>query len=279
MIKRISKIFFNIAVISVVVAALFAVLRRSESYPQKEVEDSAPAPQENVQQAQIVQEEKQIDKDKKEVVAQENPSPEEIILPKDIVLEVPFVLQAPFANWDDPLFQDACEEAAILMAKGWLEGQKDFTKERMESGIRDIAILEEKILGGHIDASAFDTAGILKEYADNEKVRVDENVKLEDVKTEILKGNLVIVPTNGRKLGNPFYTAPGPVTHMIVIIGYDGESKEFITNDSGTRRGEGYRYGENVLFGAIRDYPTGNHYTDPIDERGAKKAMIVIERK
>ncbi|KKU51956.1 MAG: hypothetical protein UX75_C0058G0008, partial [Candidatus Moranbacteria bacterium GW2011_GWE2_47_10] len=56
-------------------------------------------------------------------------------------------------------------------------------------------------------------------------------------------------------------------------------SKEFITNDSGTRNGEGYRYGENVLFGAVRDYPTGNHYEKPIDESVIERNMIVVGRE
>jgi len=198
---------------------------------------------------------------------------------KNISLIVPFVLQAPFGNWDDPLFQDACEEAAILMADGWLEGKISFTKEQMETGIRKIADLEKKMLGGFIDTSAKDTAKILENFSGQGKVRLGENIKLEDIVGEISAGNLVIVPTDGRKLKNPFYTAPGPVTHMIVIIGYDVDKKEFITNDSGTMRGKDYRYSEAVLFGAIRDYPTGSHYVNPIDESKIEKTMIVVEER
>lgn len=194
-------------------------------------------------------------------------------------LKVPFVLQAPFANWSDPLFQDACEEAAIMMAKGWLDGKINFAKEQMDNEIRRIAELEKRRLGGYVDSSANDTALILREYAGYEKVRVDENIKLEDIKNEIAEGNLVILPTDGRKLKNPYYNSPGPITHMIVVVGYDSIRKEFITNDSGTRNGESYRYGENVLYGAVRDYPTGSHYQNPINEENVEKTMIVISRK
>ena len=79
---------------------------------------------------------------------------------------------------------------------------------------------------------------------------------------------------NGQKLGNPFFTAPGPERHMLVVIGYDPEKLEFITNDPGTRQGEAYRYPVNVLWLAIRDYPTGDH--EPITE--VVKKMIVIGR-
>ncbi len=61
---------------------------------------------------------------------------------------------------------------------------------------------------------------------------------------------------------------------MLVIRGYDQANKEFITNDSGTRRGELYRYNEEVLYQAIRDYLTGYH--KPIDK--VEKVMMVVEK-
>jgi hypothetical protein len=64
---------------------------------------------------------------------------------------------------------------------------------------------------------------------------------------------------NGQILPNPYYAQPGPIYHMVVIIGYDPAKKVFITNDPGTGMGELYEYDINVLFGAIRDYPTGFH--------------------
>ena len=59
---------------------------------------------------------------------------------------------------------------------------------------------------------------------------------------------------------------------MLVVTGYDAEKKEFITNDPGTRKGAGYRYPEQVLFDAIREYPTGKHVPITIN----RKAMIIV---
>ena len=87
-----------------------------------------------------------------------------------------------------------------------------------------------------------------------------------------VSGNIVIVPANGRVIGNPYFNPPGPARHMVVIRGYDPVTKEFITNDPGTERGENYRYPEAVLYNGIRDYPTGYH--KPIVED--KKVMIVV---
>jgi hypothetical protein len=101
-----------------------------------------------------------------------------------------------------------------------------------------------------------------------------ENIKLEDLKKELKKGNLVLVPTDGRALKNPFFKAPGPERHLVVLKAYDPKKKEFVTNDPGTRKGENYRYPENILFKAIRAYPTGYHL--PIKE--IKKTMLVVEK-
>ncbi|HBP00626.1 MAG: hypothetical protein UY41_C0027G0010 [Candidatus Moranbacteria bacterium GW2011_GWE1_49_15] len=276
--KGLVRIIFNVGVVSAVVVLLFLLLKNSGGYPQKIAEqESVRDEQEEVRQIPDLEDE---GGGERPVEAVSEPAVREPIAEnQNPLLDVPFVLQAPFANWDDPLFQDACEEAAILMASGWLEGKGSFTKQQMSDEIKKIAAIEDEVLSEHIDASAQDTAEILKRYAKGGNVSVRNDATLAEIKNELFSGNLVIVPTNGRKLGNPNYTSPGPVTHMIVIVGYDGAKKEFITNDSGTRNGEGYRYGENVLFGAVRDYPTGNHYEKPIDESVIERNMIVVGRE
>lgn len=227
----------------------------------------------NIENVEKVQVDESVENLEEEEPVQEK---EDVQVVKDVLLDAPFVLQAPLGNWEDLVFQDACEEAAILMATGWLKG-KAFTSQEAFDEIKKIVEIEKTELGEYIDASAGDTALILKKYSKSGNIEVFENFSLEDLISEISKENLVIVPTNGRKLGNPNYTPPGPITHMIVIVGYDSVKKEFVTNDSGTKRGEGYRYEENVLFGAIRDYPTGNHYLNPISENDPKKTMIVVK--
>ncbi len=185
---------------------------------------------------------------------------------------VPFTVQAPTANWRDPLFQDGCEEAAVLMAARWVQGKTAISVPEALAEIRALAAYSRRTFGTSVDTSARDTARLLDGYYGPAAVSVHENVTLDRLRQEVLRGNLVIVPVNGRKLGNPYYTRPGPPRHMLLLIGYDPATKEFITNDPGTRRGKGYRYREDVLFRAIRDYPTGNHL--PI--RGEPKTIIVI---
>jgi len=64
------------------------------------------------------------------------------------------------------------------------------------------------------------------------------------------------VPAAGRELGNPNFTDPGPLYHMLVVRGYT--ENNFITNDVGTRKGENYQYKYDVLMNAIHDWNGGD---------------------
>ena len=187
---------------------------------------------------------------------------------------VPFAAQAPFGEWSDPKQQNACEEISAVMTIAWAKGETLTLKEAKDRVIA-ISDWEQETYGSYQDTSTIDTVKrIFKEYFDYQKVEVFDNVTMSDIIKELESGNLVAVPTNGKLLHNPFFTAPGPATHMLVISGYDYRAKEFITNDPGTRQGEDYRYKQEILFEAIRDYPTGYH--EPI--KGIQKNMIVVKK-
>lgn len=191
-----------------------------------------------------------------------------------IIKNVPFTLQAPLAEWDDPRQQDGCEEASALMAVYWAQN-KTLTPQSAREQILKISDFQEKNYGTYIDTFATATAErIIRGYFSYDKVEVFENIKIDQIIEALEAGHLVIVPTDGQKLKNPFYTAPGPERHNLVIKGFDYRMDEFITNDPGTRRGENYRYNKNILFEAIRDYPTGDH--KPIKEN--IKTMIVVKK-
>ncbi|MDO8261478.1 MAG: C39 family peptidase [Candidatus Magasanikbacteria bacterium] len=201
----------------------------------------------------------------------ENP---EDVSPKGITLmSVPFTSQAPFGGWSDLRQEDGCEEASSLMAMLWVKGKKEISKEEALKEILAISDFELEEYGSYMDTSASDTIKrILVAYFDYDEAELQYDIEAEDIIAELEKGNIVMAPFNGRKLGNPNFVAPGPERHMLLIIGYDYDKKEFITNDPGTRNGKGYRYDREVLETAIRDYVTGENL--PIVSN--RKAMIVI---
>lgn len=213
-----------------------------------------------------------------ESVERETVEPEvlETIIPENIsvLLKVPFTAQAPFGNWEDLRQEDGCEEASVLMVMRWVE-RKGLTPEEASREIIDASDYEQSLYGEFRETSLQDTANrILRGYFGYDNFEVKYGIDAKDIKVELYKGNAVIVAVNGQILFNPFYTPPGPRDHMIVIQGYDAQTREFITNDPGTKHGEKFRYPEDLLVKSLQDYPTGNH--EFISE--IVKGMIVVAR-
>ncbi len=200
---------------------------------------------------------------------------EENIIEKRIIYnEVPFTSQAPYGEWDDARQQNGCEEAVSLMAAYWALGKK-LDNNIAKKEILNVSGYQEKNYNNYVDTSVEDTAKIiLGEYFDYNNVEVKIVDIIEDIINELENGYLIIAPTNGVLLKNPYYTPPGPERHNILIIGYDYETKEFITNDPGTKRGKDFRYNEDVLYNAICDYPTGDHLLIVEDVR-----RVIVIRK
>ncbi len=190
------------------------------------------------------------------------------------LLSVPFVAQAPNAHWDDPRQQDGCEEASLIMAYAWTQGQTTINKNDAESQIIAMSEFEKATYGNYLDLNAQDTAKLMSDYFHYDKTRVQLNVTIEDIKKELSAGHLVIVPANGQRLNNPNFTNGGPLTHMLVIKGYDDAKKIVITNDPGTRNGNGYTYSYSTIMSAMVNYPSGHHE----DQTGQPNAMIVVTK-
>jgi hypothetical protein len=188
--------------------------------------------------------------------------------------DVPFMVQAPHAQWDESKFQDACEEASLIMAKAWIDGKNHISKNDAEEAMNKMFSKEEELFGSDvIDISASDTARLFQEYYGH-SAEIFNDVTITDLYRILTEGNIIIAPTNGKVLGNPQFTNGGPDRHMLVIIGYDKKNGEFITNDPGTRLGRGYKYKDSTLYNAIRDYETGHKK----DIEGMKKTVIVIKK-
>ena len=195
-----------------------------------------------------------------------------------INIKVPFTTQAPLTNWADSRQQDGCEEAVAIMAMVWVknEGLKSedlISKSEFEKRIIELSDFEQKNYGEYRDVNINDIkTWIFNDYYSYDKVSVKSFKDERDIIKELEEGNLVLLPMDGQKLKNPNFKAPGPVTHMILIKGYDYGTREFITNDPGTRKGENYRYPEKIIINAIKVYPTGYHEKLETED---KKMMIV----
>lgn len=191
--------------------------------------------------------------------------------PEEVNLAVPFTVQAPFAVWD-ALHEDACEEASVIMVARYYKNQSITDPSDAEEEIKKLAAWENARFGFNKDTSAELTAKMLKEYygLENTAVKYDNEVTTQAIKKELASGRPVIVPAFGQALGNPFFRAPGPVYHMLVIKGYTKDGK-FIVNDPGTKRGADFIYKQEIVINAINDW-------DNSEKRlSGRKAMIVVQ--
>ena len=196
-----------------------------------------------------------------------------------VEMNIPFTSQAPTLEWNNTIFQDGCEEASVLMvmcARGVLDCEvKDnkllasFAREQLTK----MAQWQVSEYGTSVDTSTFDTANrLIGKYFGHKDFEIKNVESIQDIYAELASGSYVILPTNGKLLFNPNFTDGGPERHNLVVSGYDVSLRKFVTNDPGTRNGEGYMYNEEILFKAIRDYPTGDHELIS----GSDKRMIVV---
>jgi hypothetical protein len=190
-----------------------------------------------------------------------------------VLINVPFASQAPYGDWEDPYQQDGCEEASLIMAKHWITGEW-LNKANALDAIKAVSAWEETAFNGALSLSVEDTVRMAKEYFKIEDVTIVREATIEDIKSALDDGKIVVVEVDGKKLNNPHFTPPGPTEHMLVVTGYNDIQREFITNDPGTKVGQGYHYPYETLYGALQDYPTG--HKEPIET--VTKSLIVIGR-
>jgi len=171
-------------------------------------------------------------------------------LPDTFTIKVPFTTQAPLVNWDSA-HEEACEEASLIMVHHFIDKTTIISKESAETEIQDLLTYEAGN-GYAVDVTVKELNQIAKSYYSLSKGRVVADATIDKIKAEIAANRPVIIPAAGKMLGNPNFQNGGPIYHMLVITGYEGD--EFIVNDPGTRKGENYRYKQDILFTAIHDW-------------------------
>ncbi|MCK9361550.1 C39 family peptidase [Patescibacteria group bacterium] len=185
----------------------------------------------------------------------------------EVNLAVPWLLQAPKQNWVQP-FEDACEEASLLMVDAYYDGRgRGWTADEGIEDILDVVAFEDETYGYNKDTTAADVANTAKvKFGYKNTVVMDATEA--NIKKMLNEKRPVIIPAYGKALNNPNFRNGGPEYHMLVIKGYNKDGS-WITNDPGTRRGADYVYPKQLLLDAIHDF-------DPRDMRTGRKVMIVV---
>jgi len=203
--------------------------------------------------------------------ARSSPTPAvtQAVTPAVFALKVPFTPQAPTANWDQ-LHNEACEEAVAIMANAYFSGNNAATlpPDYVEQQLGALTVWEQQNLGRNLDTTSAETARMISAVY-GLKTEVIKDFAAADLQRELLAGHLVLISEDGRLLGNPNYRQPGPVHHMLLLRGYTPEG--FVTNDSGTRKGENYFYTFDAIKNAAADWNTAANTVDQTQ----KLAIIV----
>ena len=187
------------------------------------------------------------------------------LLPSKMNLDVPFTSQAPEKNWDQP-WQDACEEAAVLMLDAYYKGyglSPLFSKDEI---LKMVDWQDKKGWGYSIEAEK--VLKLTDWYMSSKQIRIVEDPSVEEIREFVANGNPVLVLAYGKDLPNTHFSGDGPEYHALIIRGYDED--EFITNDPGTQFGENFKYKYETLMNAIHDWNDSN-------VREGKKVVLVIE--
>ena len=229
------------------------------------------SPDVEVEEGKIEVDEGIVEVDEDEVVNDQADSssqaPQNDTIPSEINLAVPFTSQAPQANWDLP-YQEACEEASAYMTWLYFEGYQSglVNAHVADAAILDLVDYQVQSTGYYLDTTAQETADFITGYY-GLNTYVVHSPTVDQLKAQIALGYPVIIPAAGRELGNPNFSGDGPLYHMLVLRGYT--QTQWITNDPGTRNGQGYVYDIDVIMDAMGDWNDG----DPAN--GAKVVIFV----
>jgi hypothetical protein len=183
-------------------------------------------------------------------------SASEVGIPAEKRLAVPFMSQAPLSNWD-ALHEDACEEASVLMVRGYYQEKSGrYDPNDAEKLIQDLVAFEVANYGFFESTSATETVRFVEAAFPELEGHIYDIKDADSIKQWIAKGFPVIFPADGKTLPNPNFRNGGPKYHMLVVRGYTED--RFITNDPGTRKGEDFLYTYDGLLDAAHDWNSGD---------------------
>ncbi len=184
--------------------------------------------------------------------------------------DLPFVSQAPLEKWNEDLFQNACEEASMYMVKLW----RDHALIPPSAVVAENALMQmvqyEQQYSIYKSMSLDHVQRLLRDV-----YHVDRSLSIDnpsvDMMKEYLRAGVFLVPASGAVLANPHFRRPFPAYHMMVLIGYNDTTGEFIVNDPGTKFGKDFRYPYATVMDAMHDW-TGSRESI-LD--GAKRVLYV----
>jgi hypothetical protein len=189
-------------------------------------------------------------------------------IPEQYNLKMEFHSQAPLLEWDT-FHEEMCEEASILLVLNYFQNQS-MTNQTFETALKHMQEEEIQTVGEWKSTTVEELQRFIESAYPSFSVKIISTITADQIEQYIAQNIPVLLPMSGQTIGNPFYKAPGPVYHVLVIKGYTKDY--FITHDVGTKRGKDYFYDKNIILNNIHDWDPTNIFN------GAKKGFVILPR-
>ncbi|MBD3359763.1 MAG: hypothetical protein GF365_03615 [Candidatus Buchananbacteria bacterium] len=172
-----------------------------------------------------------------------------------VTLNIPYINESPDGSWTGP-WKNGCEEASIAMIENFYLGNETVAIKDSMDFMMTLFNKQDQIWGSNADADAYRTAKLIDDYTNYNAIIID-NPTIASIKKELNQKRPVISFHYGKELQNPNipFLATGSYYHVIVLIGYDDTTGEFIAHDNGDiKTGEKHRYNYDVLMNSLNDF-------------------------
>jgi hypothetical protein len=163
--------------------------------------------------------------------------------------DLPFTTQAPHGNWVPP-YHEACEEAVLTMVDHYYRGV-GLSRDEANVGILRLVSWQIRELGFYEDTGVGDTGRMAQEVLGLRTRVITHDISVDRLRELVSQGKPIAVPVSGRDLGNSHFLPPGPIYHMVLIVGVSGD--HFLVHEPGTRYGAHYRYQQDAFVRVIHD--------------------------
>ncbi len=186
-----------------------------------------------------------------------------LYIPKQLIIDVPYINEAPDGNFSGN-WKDACEEASMIMVEKYYSGIKAVSISEAKNAMQKLFDYQDKIYGSNHNSDAVRTTEIIKNVL-SYNAEIKTNPTIRNIKNQIINKQPVISLHYGFDLKNPNipFAVNGSYYHMMVVVGYDDKTSEFIVHDDGDQKnGANYRYGYDLFMNSLHDYVYATNKTN-----------------
>lgn len=190
-------------------------------------------------------------------------------LPIQKKIDVPFTSQAPAGDWSEP-WENACEETSIYMVSSFYQNDP-IKRDAAIKHIKEIFRVKNAEFKVSYDESLETIAALIKTLNLPWTTKLVLDPTIDDLRSELAENRPIIVPVFAPSLWSEDFMGGGPDYHVMVLIGYDDLTKEFIVNDPGIADGQNKRFPYTQFMNAIHDLNQANY-------KAGRKAVLFTEQ-